>query len=189
MLNIYLSMLDSPEEKDKFEELYLQYHRLMKYVSNQILRDEQLAEDAVHIAFMRIIDNFHKIGKINCHKTKNFCIIVVENISKRMYTTRKKENSVSFDEVEFEIKDNFKTDEKVIEKLDEREIAEKIGKLSPIYRDVLMLKIFYELADKEISEILGIKNSAVRKRIERAKIMLKKILQEEESANEGICIF
>ncbi|EGT4060805.1 sigma-70 family RNA polymerase sigma factor, partial [Clostridioides difficile] len=54
---IYLSIIDSEEEKDKFEKIYEKYKKLMFYIANQILQDEQLSEDAVHNAFLKIIDN------------------------------------------------------------------------------------------------------------------------------------
>ena len=41
-------MIDKPEDKNKFEQLYMKYRRQMFYIANQILKDEYLAEDAVH---------------------------------------------------------------------------------------------------------------------------------------------
>ena len=61
MLPIYLSMLDGDDEKSKFESLYLTYRKLMFHVANGILNDEGLAEDAVHQAFLKILENFDKV--------------------------------------------------------------------------------------------------------------------------------
>jgi len=41
----------------------------MFYVANSILKDEHLAEDAVHQAFIRIIESLDKINEIKCPKT------------------------------------------------------------------------------------------------------------------------
>lgn len=41
----------------------------MFYVAHSILKDEHLAEDAVHQAFIKIIDNLDKINEITCPKT------------------------------------------------------------------------------------------------------------------------
>ena len=62
MLQLYLQLLDTEEEKQGFELLYETYRKLMHWVANNILHDEKLAEDAVHEAFLRIIKNFHKIN-------------------------------------------------------------------------------------------------------------------------------
>lgn len=54
MLYIYLSALDTDEEKDYFEELYLQYRHKMYGIAYSILHNEQDSEDAVHQAFLKI---------------------------------------------------------------------------------------------------------------------------------------
>lgn len=54
MLLFYLSLLDTEEEKTKFERLYYEYRAVMKYKALEILKDEYLAEDAVHEAFIKL---------------------------------------------------------------------------------------------------------------------------------------
>ena len=46
---IYMSMIDSDEDKDLFQGLYLKYRKHMKYIALQILEDEYLAEDWVSL--------------------------------------------------------------------------------------------------------------------------------------------
>ena len=60
MLMIYLQMLDTPEEKIRFEQIYLKYRDTMFHVADSILHNEQDAEDAVHNAFLRIIKKFSR---------------------------------------------------------------------------------------------------------------------------------
>ena len=48
MLVYYLQMLDTPEEKIWFEQIYLKYRGLMYHVADGILHNSQDAEDAVH---------------------------------------------------------------------------------------------------------------------------------------------
>ena len=54
MIALYLSLIDSDESKDKFEELYLKYRKQMKKIAFKILGDDGLAEDAVHIRSVSI---------------------------------------------------------------------------------------------------------------------------------------
>ena len=42
MLPIGLSLLDTDEDKERFDRLYRQYSRLMQYAANSILQDEFL---------------------------------------------------------------------------------------------------------------------------------------------------
>ena len=60
MLMLYMSMLDTQEEKSKFEEIYIQYRKLMFVCAKSILKDDALAEDAVHNAFIKIIRHLQK---------------------------------------------------------------------------------------------------------------------------------
>ena len=50
---IYLQMIDTPEERSKFEQIYLEYKGLMFHVAYDILHNEQDAEDAVHQGFCK----------------------------------------------------------------------------------------------------------------------------------------
>ena len=57
---IYLQMIDTPEDRSKFEQIYLEYRGLMFHVANEILHNEQDAEDAVHQAFLNVAENMKK---------------------------------------------------------------------------------------------------------------------------------
>ena len=53
---IYLSMIETPESRSKFETIYETYKQLMFYIANNILHDARDAEDIVHEAFLKIIE-------------------------------------------------------------------------------------------------------------------------------------
>ena len=69
----YLLLLDSDEEKSRFEQLYIAYRDLMYYVAYKILRDVQQSEDAVHMAFLKIVKRLSDLGEISCPQTRSFC--------------------------------------------------------------------------------------------------------------------
>lgn len=58
---LYLQMLETPEEKSLFEQIYLEYRGLMYHVAYEILHNDQDAEDAVHQAFVKIVENIKKM--------------------------------------------------------------------------------------------------------------------------------
>ena len=58
---LYLQMLETPEEKSQFEQIYLEYRGLMYHVAYEILHNDQDAEDAVHQAFVKIVENIKKL--------------------------------------------------------------------------------------------------------------------------------
>lgn len=113
---------------------------------------------------------------ISCHKTKAYMVIVIENVSKSMYNKRKRQYSIPFDELEYEIEDSKDLEEDVSNKLTIQFVLDKIKLLPEIYKEVLTLKIVNDLSDKAIAEILGISNTAARKRLERARMKLTELL-------------
>lgn len=177
---IYLSLIDV-KDRSKFEQIYTEYRHLMFYVANNILKDEKLSEDAVHNAFLKLTNNLDKIGEVKCHKTKGFMVMIVRNISIDLYNNRKKENQISFDEIDFSIMDEqVNIEEDFIFENEHSYLVEKILSLPENYSNILYLKYIYELDDREISELLNITEVNVRKRLERARNALKSIVGREE---------
>ncbi len=181
MLLFYLSLLDTQEEKSKMEKLYHTYKGLMLKVAYDILKDHELANDALHNAFLKIVKHLNKIDEISCHKTKAYMVIVVENVSRNMYNKRKKHPVISLEEVEQEIKDDINVEEIVSDKFNAEYVCEKIKLLPEIYSEILSLKYTNELSDKEIAEILDISTAAARKRLERARTKLRDLIDRESN--------
>lgn len=173
MLLFYLSLIDTPEDKLKFEKIYEKYRKLMMYVALKILNNRDLSEDAVHDAFLKIIYHLDEIEEISCHKTKAYIVIVIRCTALDILKKEKKYEAFNFDEAEeYQISDSNITDNLTFD-----EIIEKVKQLPKIYYDVLALKIYQELSDKEIAVILNISHSAVRKRLQRARAILGKTLK------------
>lgn len=183
MLFLYLGIIDTEENKSKFEQLYEQYSKLMFYVANQILQDNFLAEDAVHDAFIKIIENLDKIQEVNCHKTKSFIVIIVKNHAINIYNNRKKKFCTSLDEVGYtlikEIDDTYIKYSHRDRNDDLGDLGNAIVQLPEIYKDVITLKYLHELTNQEIAVLLNINEATVRKRIERAKDRIQALLDKE----------
>jgi RNA polymerase sigma-70 factor (ECF subfamily) len=179
MLSFYLSLVETKEEKSKVEQLYYEYRSVMKERANLILHNEHLAEEAVHEAFVRIINNLHKIDDIYCHKTKAFVVVIVENVSLSIYKKEKKAEHIDFCEVE-ELIPYKKGD---LENITATYAYSVIKEMPKIYKDVLMLKVHYDYTDKEIAKILSISHSTVRKRLQRARDILVNRMDECDAVN------
>ena len=75
---IYHQVIETEEDKSKFEDIYLEYRGLMYYVAYKRLHHEQDAEDAVHHAFMKIAENITAIDPVS-PKTKQLVVTIVDN--------------------------------------------------------------------------------------------------------------
>ena len=84
-------IIDSPEEKRVFVVIYEKYRYLMMKVAHDVLKDNFLAEDAVHEAFIKIAHNMQNIHDVESVETKRYLIIVAKNAAIDIYRSRKKQ--------------------------------------------------------------------------------------------------
>ena len=174
MLQFYLSLIESSEDKEKFEKLYEHYKRLLKYVATSMLKDSHLAEDAVNETFIKVIDTMHSIGEIECHKTQFFLVTILKNVCRDMLRKSKRDKAVSIEDIE----DIAYNSVDLLGNTELQYIFSAIASLPDTYRDIIQLKLYNDLADKDIAKIMCISNAAVRKRIQRGKEILRKKLAE-----------
>lgn len=171
MLMMYLSAIESPEEKIKFEELYCKYRGFMLKAAKRVLRGEQDAEDAVHNAFLSIAKNMKSLPEMGSPKMNGFLYIVTENKAIDVLRERKRrENEEPLDE-----------DAPLCAPADdgERSVAWCISQLPPRYREIILLKYSHGYTTREIASILGISFQAASKLNQRAKAKLKGLCEKE----------
>lgn len=173
MLSMYLPVIKTEDEKRKFEIIYKKYKRLMFYVANGILHNPQDAEDIVARVFEKIIDMLEEFVDIECHKTKYLIVLMVRNYSINLYNQNKRRMAVPYETLE---------NTQLFDEMDsnaENSLAHQISKLSSIYRDVLNLKYVYGYSNDEIAKAFDITEAAVRKRLQRAKEILREQMEKE----------
>lgn len=172
MLAIYLSMLETNEEKNQFEQLYIKYKQDMYAVAYGILKNKEDAEDAVHQSFLKIADNFSKVSQIPRHELKAYIVIICRNTAINIYRQNQNRAEHSTELFETEI-----VDESYFEKQNYDELLLAIKQLPQIYKDVIYLYFLQEFSAKETATQLEISSELVRQRALRAKKMLKDILE------------
>ena len=166
---IYLQMLETPEEKSKFEQLYLEYKGLMFHVAYEILHNEQDAEDAVHQAFVKIAENIKKIDDPICPKTHSYVVTIVENKAIDQYRKQQKHQTVELIEEIQGTNAHYEGD---------NDLTKCILKLPARYREMILLHHHQGYSVREIAKMLGLSLPAAIKLDQRAKNKLKKLCEE-----------
>lgn len=174
MLQFYLSMVNSEEDKALVEFLYKQYRQLMYKTAYAILRNRESAEDAVHDAFLRVIINLSKFRSYSCKENVSYLVIIVRGIALNMAS--KSNRQAVLDE---EIPNDLSVEDNVISELAYEEIVENIKALSPALRDIAYLSFVENCSAAEISELLDMKINTVHSSISRA----RKILSRKPTEN------
>ncbi|MGL5695202.1 MAG: RNA polymerase sigma factor [Peptostreptococcaceae bacterium] len=177
---LYLSLIETEEDKIKFEDIFNNYKKTMYYVANSILKDEHYSHDAVQNSFLKIIKHIDKIEDVKCNKTKAFIVTIVKSSSIDIYRKLQREKN-KVQKLEREIQ-GFENEAYDINTLPNKvEVA--ILKLPERYKQVFFLKYSHGLHDNKIAELLDISPPTVRTRIKRGKEKLKIILDEMEKVH------
>lgn len=80
---IFLSMLESDEERRLFTDLYNQYGNMMLHVAKRYFpKDMYAAEDVVQNAWIRVVDHFQKIQAVPSKKRGAYLVVIVRNEAK-----------------------------------------------------------------------------------------------------------
>ncbi len=174
---IYLMMIEGEEDKRKFVIIYEKYRCLMLKVAYDILKDNFLAEDAVHEAFIKIAKSMKKIGGIDTLETKRYLITVTKNATIDIYRKKKLQinREVSVDEL---VENNIPLS--YMETEGDEEILEILKDLPVKYRDVFILKYSSEMDNDEIAKLLNISEGTVRQRLSRGKSMIQEAINKRE---------
>lgn len=121
----------------------------------------------------------NKISGRDCIQIRNYLIIIVRNAALRIYNKRKKEICVEEVYTVEPSLDNLEID---VEKRDVQErVFQMLKGLDEKYADVLILKYFYDMKNKEIAKEIGISLENVKIRLARGKNLLKEKILEDMS--------
>ena len=93
---IILMMVDTPEQKRKFAELYERYRYLMFKIALDILHEHHLAEDALQEAFVRVAKHMECIGQLEETATKRYLITITKNAALAEQGTSMEQTEYSF---------------------------------------------------------------------------------------------
>lgn len=163
----------SLEEAQKLEALFLRFERVLLFIAQKYVGQQSDAEDIVLEAFIRIIPHLSNIDLKNEDSARSYLITVVEHLA--IDSLRKKRF--------LPLKENIANECLAGEEMENHEsrelLVKAMKKLKPQDEQILKMKYIEGMNDQEMSELLSIKQTALRKRLERARKRLKNLVTEE----------
>lgn len=161
------------KNNEAYAEIIKRYQtKLMRY-ANYLVNDWQLAADIVQEGFIKAYINLH--GFDTKRNFSSWIYRIVHNEAVNALSKRQKQISFSPD---FEYDSGIDLEDNLIREDLIRYARHCLGKIPVIYREPLSLFYLEEKTYEEISDILRIPIGTVSARINRAKVMLKKICQK-----------
>lgn len=173
--NIHQEIIDQCKEgsqKAQFQ-LYKLYYKAMYSVSLRIVNNEMEAEDVMQEAFLKAFE------KMSTYKGEVSFGAWLKRIVVNRSLDHLKKRKVQFEEVN-EGTTQIADYQMKIKEVNTKVLKEAIQNLSDGYRVVLSLYLIEGYDHDEISQILGITNSASRTQLLRAKNKLKELLKGKE---------
>lgn len=176
MLSYYLSLIETPQDSKFFTDLYAKYHDILLRIAYAMLSSQHMAEDAVHEAFIKIIEHYDQISKIPNNKLYAWIVTILKNTCLDMLRKSKRHSSQDAESALTSLPD-FSQD--VEADVRYRLILHAIRDLPADECELLELKLVMGWSDREIARVFHITPNAVAVRIHRLKQRLRDMLSEE----------
>ncbi|GHV08210.1 hypothetical protein FACS1894217_10280 [Clostridia bacterium] len=177
MLQFYLSALDTEAERRTLADIYEQYYNRYMCVAMKRLHNHALAEDAVHMTFLDIIEQKEKIFAFGRSDFLRYTDSIVRNES--MNILQKERKYTEMDEFEQLSDERARVEELVASKIDIDKLMALMDTLSDEEQQILRNKYIFNKSYQEIAREMGltVKNAEVK--LYRIRQKAKQRLMEE----------
>lgn len=169
------------DESEKLRRLYELYEQPMYRIAYAVFHSSELAEDAVSEAFIRIIENLHKVGEPEAPKSKSYIIRIIKSATIDLYRKRRhfylREIAVDYNESQL-IDECANVEEKILSSVINGELGKMLCSLGETDRSIIRLRCIEDLPWKEVAKQLSLTESNVRKRFERIRKKLTEMKGE-----------
>ncbi len=168
------------------EKCYKLYEQKMYQVAYRILHDSGQAEDAVQEAFLKMMKSSVYFEDAESEHCKRYIITVIKHASINIYNKNRKEQEVlCFSDNQEMFEDTYYQNEIS----DADNLKELISELPSKYYVVVNCLVIQNLSVKETANELHISEVNVRKRFERAKVLLKSMVKGRMDYEKGKNIY
>ena len=161
-------------EKEAFEHLYNKYKKKIQYFINNIIKDEEKAEDIAQETFIYVLQHPKRDG----YSFKYYIYLIAKSRAINYINTEKNRNEINEKYLSKEEAVESDIYEIIAKKEKQKEIIEAINKLDDKYKNAIYLVSIEGLSYKETAKILDETVPNIKTIIHRGKKELRKILIE-----------
>ena len=178
---LFLTVPLDESNKELLENIYIRYRDSMYAAAFSVIHNSADAEDVVQEVFLKIAQKYMSTMRRLRNDTAllYYLLTAVKNTALNHY---KKAEALHEDIVDpVKMDDYLQNDTVYKEQMDSYDsplLIEKLNNITPIYRDILYQRFALNLSVKEIAETNHIRLSTVKKRLLRAKNLLRDQLEE-----------
>ena len=170
MLTMYLAMLGSEEDRERFTLLYEAHEKRLYAVALKVLRDPTRAEDAAQQTWLQVLRNWERINALDWDSAAKYLVVAARNAAQNKKKKERWNTSMPEDWDPPAPEDG---------QGEYQRLVELIRSLPEAYRRVLELKFVEEETNQEIARRLGLKESTVSTKVQRGRRLLLDAMEQE----------
>ena len=182
---LLVKYIDNDNEK-AFNELYSRYHKMIFYFILKMVKDKDTANELTQQTYYKFLtkvdDVYEERGKL-----KSWIMRIAYNNCIDHFRSQKKYKDVSKSSEDDDIVDFFENmeadedpEEQLVKQQDAGILYKAIQELSEEQREVVMMRMQYEMPFKEIAEMQDISINTALGRMRYARINLESIIENME---------
>lgn len=179
-----------PEERNQLLGKQEQLEYLMRRFGDKVLhlayfylRDRQWAEDIAQEVFLKVYSGLDKFRGDSSYYTWIYRITV--NLCRDRLRSWSFRKIIPLEPGQVEHVPARNGEDWVSELVESQALLQAVLQLPVKYREVVVLHYFYQMTMPEIAAITGVSEGAIRVRLHRARVNLKKTLEKEDKACES----
>ena len=170
MFTVYLAMLSSEEDRERFTLLYEAHEKRLYAVALKVLRDPTRAEDAAQQTWLQVLRNWERINALDWDSAAKYLVVAARNAALDMLKKERWNTSMPEDWDPPAPEDG---------QGEYQRLVELIRSLPEAYHRVLELKFVEEETNQEIARRLGLKESTVSTKVQRGRRLLLDAMEQE----------
>ena len=170
MLTMYLAMLGSEEDRERFTLLYEAHEKRLYAVALKVLRDPTRAEDAAQQTWLQVLRNWERINALDWDSAAKYLVVAARNAALDMLKKERWNTSMPEDWDPPAPEDG---------QGEYQRLVELIRSLPEAYRRVLELRFVAEWSISDIARELGLKESTVSTKVQRGRRLLLDAMEQE----------
>lgn len=166
-------------DRKAMQELYALTVRCLTSLCQRYIAQDEDVKDVLQDSYIKIFRGLKDFTPTGEGALVSWMVQIVTNESLMFLRSQKRLQYIEATDILPDVEDELP-----VERFSPNEVHRAIRLLPTGYRTVLNLYVFEEKSHKEIAQLLGIKENTSASQLNRAKALLKKILQEQEGGTE-----
>lgn len=181
MFPLFIQSIADEDDRDFMENVYDKYYYLMRKISLEI--DPDNTDDIIQETSVKLISLIDRLREMDEGALVSYIALTVKTTALDFVRKKKAKQKILYqgdtEKLLEELEDEDSDPSPIFfNKLESQRTAKLMEQLPKKDRDLLMMKYFLCMKDREIAPLLGLKTDSVRKTLERARKKLLKIIEE-----------